>query len=189
MKILGLGIPELPILAAIVIPIAIIVIVVKKRTKKSEQHREEAAAQAAYQTGTIAMPAVEGWKPSPGFSVLGALVNSTLFAFVSAMITSVFVAFAGYLAGLFISLILWPGIPIVYALVVYPSYFTDKPLIKSSRAISFLNYTIGWVIFGALWNSNLRCSNLERRPKKGYSHIVFTVIAAICLCFSAISGL
>lgn len=183
MKFLGLGIPELLILAAIIIPIVIIVVVVKKRTKKSEQRREETAAQATDQTASESMPAIEEWKPAPGFSVLGALVGSPALAFAQLMVAAVVATVAGDFVGSIVSLLLWFGIRAAYALVVYPSYFTSKPLVKSSKAISFLNYSVGWVIFGALWNSNLRCSSIERRPKKGCSHIVFTVLAVLYLLY------
>lgn len=188
MKIFGMGIPELLIFAAIIVPIVIVIAVIKRSTKKSEQRRdeqcrEEAAGQAACQTGLTAMPAVEEWKPAPGFSVLGALVGSTALAFVRLMLASVVAIVAGDFIGSIVSLLLWLGILAVYALVVYPSYFTSKPFIKSSKTISFLNYSVGWIIFGALWNSNLHCSNIEGRPKKGYSYIIFVALQVLYLLY------
>ncbi|MDR1185491.1 MAG: hypothetical protein LBK67_11960 [Coriobacteriales bacterium] len=58
---------------------------------------------------------------------------------------------------------------IIYALIVYPSYFTDKPIFKSSKVISFANFTFGPVVFGALWNNNLT------KKKKGISYIVSAI--------------
>lgn len=57
---------------------------------------------------------------------------------------------------------------LIYALKVYPSYFTDKPVFKSNKIISCANFTFGsWV--GALWNTNLT------KKKKGVSYIITAV--------------
>jgi hypothetical protein len=84
---------------------------------------------------------------------------------------------------------------ITYALRVYPSYFTDKPVFKSSKVISFANFTFGAVIFGALWNTNLT------EKKKGVSYIVsaigsglsaaqflFGIILALVTLFGSVSA-
>ncbi len=59
---------------------------------------------------------------------------------------------------------------IVYALKIYPSYFTVKPMIRNSNVISFLNGLCGSIIFGCIWNSNLT------NRKKGVSNIVYVVV-------------
>lgn len=199
MKILGMGVPELLILAIIVAATVIAAWCGKRyqeeldaeeacRTAPESMPESEGECigretlQTAAQTASESMPAIESWKPAPVFSVLGVLANATAFPFVLWML-SIPVAFVGGSAGLSVSLLIWSGISIAYALVVYPSYFTKKPLIKSSHAISFLNYAIGWIIFGALWNDNILCSNLEKRPKKGYSHIVFVVLEFLFLLY------
>lgn len=125
---------------------------------------------------TKVTPVIENWKPAPGFSFLGATAGYFILFYIMLMMQAALVMVSGEFIGSLISALLWLGVSAVYSLVVYPSYFTDKPLIKSSRAISFLNYAIGWIVFGALWNNNLRCSNLEKHPKKGYSYIVFAVL-------------
>ena len=61
---------------------------------------------------------------------------------------------------------------IVYAAKIYPSYFSGKPMLESSEAISFLNAFVGGIIFGPLWNYNLT------RGQKGISNIVFIVLLA-----------
>jgi hypothetical protein len=84
---------------------------------------------------------------------------------------------------------------IIYALRVYPSYFTDKPVFKSNKVISFANFTFGAVIFGILWNTNLTAK------KKGVSYIVsavgsglmiaqflFGIIIALVTLFGSLSG-
>jgi hypothetical protein len=82
---------------------------------------------------------------------------------------------------------------LIYALIVYPSYFTDKPIFKSNKVISFANFTFGnWV--GALWNTNLT------KKKKGVSYIItavgsglivtqslFGIIIAIITLFGSLS--
>lgn len=64
---------------------------------------------------------------------------------------------------------------IVYASVFYPSFFGAKPKLKSSRAISFLNLTFGFIIFGLLWNTSLT------KKVKGTSSIVLIVLTALSL--------
>jgi hypothetical protein len=42
-----------------------------------------------------------------------------------------------------------------YALKLYPSYFSEKPPLRSSKLISFANFMFGGLVFGLLWNGNL----------------------------------
>ena len=64
---------------------------------------------------------------------------------------------------------------IYYAVKVYPSYFSDKPLLTSSSTISFLNGLFGGIIFGCLWNYNLT------NEKMGVSYIVVTIMCGLGL--------
>ena len=118
------------------------------------------------------MPAIRDWQPAPLFSVLGVFVG--FFFWVS-------------LAYILRPIGAWVAQTIVvamYGLVVYRSYFTDKPLITSSKAISFLNYavtiasTVVSVAFGRCMNANLNISHETRTPRKGISYIVAIVYFA-----------
>lgn len=60
-----------------------------------------------------------------------------------------------------------------YASTVYPSFFTEKPVISNRNAVSFLNGALGGVIFGPLWNSNLT------NGKPGISNRVAIVVYAV----------
>jgi len=127
-------------------------------------------------------PLLNTWKTSVGFSVLGVLVGFP-FMVVLMILIAILPAFGIYfLTGIdpqAIIPLLAPSIfyvlEIVYAAVFYPSYFTEKPKLKSSRIISLLNLVFGFVIFGVLWNSNLTKKN------KGISYIVLIVGTALML--------
>lgn len=120
------------------------------------------------------MPVLENWKPAPAFSVLGAVSNFIVGSIVGELFGIPFVAAACCL------------VMILYAVIVYPSFYTSKPLIKSSKTISFFNYFVGWIVFGWCWNRNLNKSHIARKPKKGSSYIVFIVIYATLLIFSVV---
>ncbi len=138
------------------------------------------------------LPALRVWKTSVVFSILGFLAILLLSVVVSLPITIALelhmgaaavalpypvTTIAGPLSGM-VSAVLTT----VYALAVYPSYFRRKPLLKSSRAISFFNLLFGGLIFGCLWNGNLTRSKILERPKKGTSYIVASVLSIITLC-------
>jgi len=69
---------------------------------------------------------------------------------------------------------------IAYAAKFYPSYFGEKPRLRSSRLISLCNFAFGGPLFGALWNRNL-----TRRIKE-ISHIVFVILLALLLLAVAV---
>ena len=117
-------------------------------------------------------PVLKNWKVSPLFSVLGAFAGLLLGDLIGALV--------------YVSNVLWfvvglayLALMIVYALVVYPSYFKERPLVKSNRAISFLNLFAGFVIFGCIWNHNLTLSQSKETPHKGVSNVVYTVLEII----------
>ena len=69
-------------------------------------------------------------------------------------------------------------VQIVYALVIYPSFFGAEPKAKSSFAISLLNFFFGGPLFGALWNHNIT------KRSKGISNVVIAVLLIIDLAYS-----
>ena len=116
-------------------------------------------------------PLLDTWQTKGGFVAMGVvasiLVNGCLNMAASnvatrgAAIAVVVVAIAFALACL------------AYALFVYPTYFRERPLVRTSEAVSFLNGLLGGLIFGCIW-----CYNLTNR-KLGISHIVYAVL--LCL--------
>lgn len=202
MKILGMGIPELLIMLVVIgVPVLVVVLIVRASKKKRQQ--EPSAPDMSESTCDVSQtnsPVLDAWKTSVGFSVLGAIVGffvmlvlvvilatglsigiASLVGSASSMASDVVSAFASALT-IPIACILWYVLGIVYATVFYPSYFTEKPKVKSSRAISFLNFTFGEVVFGALWNRDLT------KKAKGTSHTVFVVLTALMLAYMAFSA-
>jgi hypothetical protein len=134
-------------------------------------------------------PVLQTWKTSVGFSILGLLVGIPLLTAVSMLLAMLlrllFIMLTSLVSSETATLVdaltagssgAWPllvfvenCLMIIYALKVYPSYFTDKPVFKSSKVISFANFAFGAVIFGILWNTNLTAK------KKGVSYIVSAV--------------
>lgn len=106
----------------------------------------------------------ETWKTNVGMSIVGAAVGLLVSGLLSTM----------GMAGTVISAIL-TVLFIVYALVYYPSYFTDSPKLTSAGTISFLNLFAGGIIFGCLWNYNLT------KRSKGVSNVVFVVFAILSI--------
>jgi hypothetical protein len=131
-------------------------------------------------------PVVAGWKTSVGFSLLGLFVGFPLFVTISVLIGMLLAMLLGFLlaavsgnASIVEALVMPLGVSIgsatmiVYAAKFYPSYFAEKPLLKSSKVISFANLMFGNLIFGLIWNSNLT------KKTKGISHIVYTVMEGL----------
>ena len=128
-------------------------------------------------------PVVANWKTSIGFSLLGLLVGMPLLSLVlllMALLIAFLLSFPFFALGVpyemggrfsaLVAFLIFFTLVIIYPMIIYPSYFSEKPLLKSSRAISFANLMFGGLIFGCLWNSNLT------NKTKGISHVVFVVI-------------
>lgn len=127
--------------------------------------------------------ALNGWKTSVGFSILGVVLAIAWMVVIGFIISAVVESALPNLSSYATTGIVGPinGLVyqiacILYALIVYPSYFKDKPLVKSNRAISCLNFLFGNVIFGALWNRSLT------NRQKGSSYIVFAVLSVLAVC-------
>lgn len=125
------------------------------------------------------MPAIREWQPAPMFSVLGTFVGFFFWISLAYILRPI---------GAWIAQTI---VVAIYGLVIYRSYFTDKPLITSSKAISFLNYavtaasTVVSVAFGRCMNANLKTSHETRIPRKGISYIVAIIyfVATIGVMF------
>lgn len=100
-------------------------------------------------------PVLNIWQTSWGFSFLGILAAAILSSISLDVVLILFV------------------LSIIYAAVVYPSFFGDRPKLTSNKVISAANLMFGGYIFGAIWNGNLT------RRKKGISHIVFIVLSIL----------
>jgi len=130
-------------------------------------------------------PVLQTWKTSSGFSILGALAANALIALMGISIL--------YndnpvvkIAGLFLSIFMFIYLifMVVYPVFIYPSFFKEKPFIRSPKLISFLNFFFGSlfvvvipasILFPLLWNKNLTVG------KKGVSSMVFSIIITASL--------
>ncbi len=202
MKILGMGLPELLMVLLFIGVLILIVVLVLWRSSKKKQSILETPCQqdGSFEVlNTSQVPVLETWKTSVGFSVLGAIVGFPLVMLLMILLSSLVsfgmasgigaaASMAPELASTVASALVTPIaaiifyiLTIVYATVFYPSYFGSKPKLRSSRAISFLNLTFGFVIFGALWNSALT------KRSKGSSHIVLVVLTALMIVSAIMS--
>jgi hypothetical protein len=126
-------------------------------------------------------PVLGNWETSAGYTILGILACCAVNLLTSAsMLSTESLGMASM--GLIFSLIYLVFV-IVYAVKIYPSFFTDKPMVTGSNAISFLNTFAGGIIFGLLWNHNLT------RKDKGVSHIVYVVLIGLSALFSFIGAI
>jgi len=118
-------------------------------------------------------PLLGTWKTNALFTVLGVLAAGAFNGFVGATTTDAngMSSAPSSLQGIFA--LVYLVFCIVYALKIYPSYFSEKPMINSSEAISFLNTFAGGIIFGLIWNHNLT------RMEKGIAHIVYVVLIGV----------
>jgi hypothetical protein len=111
------------------------------------------------------------WKTNVLFTVLGVLAGMAINGFTGSAVDTEGNYTGGAMVG--VLAIAYLIFTIVYAAKIYPSYFSDKPMISSSEAVSFLNTFCGGIIFGLLWNHNLTLKN------KGISNVVFIVLIAV----------
>lgn len=155
---------------------------------------EAATTQVIDSSAMANMPVVAGWKTSGLFSALGfitsflvlwmalvvafaAIIAISLGEAAGAFTTTNYGQLAGYPASIVLNVL-----TIVYAAVFYRSYFTDKPRLRSNKAISFFNLMFGGILFGCLWNNNLKRSRLLERKATGSSYKVAIVLSAITIC-------
>ncbi|MEC4272400.1 hypothetical protein VJ923_04390 [Adlercreutzia sp. R25] len=139
-------------------------------------------------------PVLASWRTSVGWSIAGLLVGSYLVGFacmavaalLAAGLTAILLGAGAPLAqaspvvqfALCVGLltgVLQYAVMIIYAVLFYPSYFTNRPQLRSSAVISFANCAFGGLVFGLLWNSNLT------KRVKGMSAKVCTALYAACL--------
>lgn len=125
------------------------------------------------------LPAIKNWKPAPIFSALGVLIGDITWIILASCI------------GTILACVIQTIAVIIYSLVFYRSYFTEKPRLTSSKGISFLNYAITFYpnivssIFGVFLNRNLKRSHDEKDPWIGVSYIVVIVYFFALVGFAA----
>lgn len=125
------------------------------------------------------LPAIKNWKPAPIFSALGVLIGDIAWIILASCI------------GTILACVIQTIAVIIYSLVFYRSYFTEKPRLTSSKGISFLNYAITFYpnivssIFGIFLNRNLKRSHDEKDPWIGVSYIVVIVYFFALVGFAA----
>lgn len=146
---------------------------------------------------TDGMPAIAAWKTSPGFAILGYLASFfvvwmflvTVFSLVITLLFwdargSFYAGEYGSLAGV-PALMVTSVLRILYAVLFYRSYFTERPCFRSSRVISFCNLLFGGVIFGCCWNANMTKSRLHGRPEMGSAHWGAVILASIAIAYAS----
>lgn len=135
----------------------------------------------------LCFPALRNWKTSVGFSVLGVLLSGLARMLLAVAGTVAGIAVLSLIPGLYaeeaivqfvmLAVAAVPGVcGIAYAAFVYPSYYSDLPLLESPWAISLFNLLFGGVVYGALWNTCLTKSKGGLAKKKGVSYIVYIVL-------------
>jgi hypothetical protein len=145
------------------------------------------------------MPAVKNWKTSILLSLLGIVgyaISYFLLAIVSGIALEAIYGTNTYEVGVvyggaasahgLIASIVMSLLTICYVIGGYSSYFYDKPWLKSNKAISFLNFMFGGIVFGVCWNSNLTKSRKSRKRKTGISGSVAIALSALWICFGII---
>lgn len=119
------------------------------------------------------LPAINNWVSATLFSALGALV--------SVMWRNVFYR----ILPPDLRYIPVAAVAVLYVYLFYNSYYTESPRVRSSRAISFLNFACTGVVFGYFLNKSLKKSKSEGRPVKGMAPTVATFfwIAMVVVTF------
>lgn len=132
---------------------------------RDEEAVPESAADDSSASSAIAnLPAICNWKSAPLFSALG--------GWVSLMWRNLFYS----ILPLDLRYLPVAVVTVLYVILFYSSYFTEKPRVKSSKAISFLNYACAGIIFGYCFNKNLKESKSEGYPAKGMAPSVAVLI-------------
>lgn len=144
---------------------------------------------AVSQAGEIGnLPAIRDWKDSALFSVLGFFARyALLLVLVVILMFAITVCYRDMAQFVLQCTGLMPQaigiisalLGIAYAQLIYPSFFKEKPLLKSSRAIAFCNFFFGDFLFGALFSNNLTRSKKRGEPLKGRSWNVLAVLNAV----------
>lgn len=123
----------------------------------------------------MGMTALNGtWKTDTVFTIIGIVAAMAFNGILGALADN---AIGGVLSLAYIVF------SIVYALKIYPSYFTAKPDIDNPQLIAALNTFLGGIIFGLIWNHNLTLN------KKGVAHIVFVALIAAVFVLAIIAVL
>ena len=129
------------------------------------------------------MPVVKRWNPSLASGAIGVVCYFALWSLALAFGRGELAADMGRLLAGVVQL----AVMLVYAAVFYPSYFAGDPVLKRCDGISFANYFAGGIIFGYLWNKNIRFSKCVKRPEKGASYVVAIALASVGLGGSVLS--
>lgn len=144
---------------------------------------------AVSQTGEIGnLPAIRDWKDSALFSVLGFFARYALLLVLVVVLMFAIMAYYRDMAQFVLQCtglmpqtigVISALLGIAYAQLIYPSFFKEKPLLKSSRAIAFCNFFFGDFLFGALFSNNLTRSKKRGKPLKGRSWNVLAALNAV----------
>jgi hypothetical protein len=151
-------------------------------TSPSDDAPQDLASPESTAQPVVDAPVLQTWKTSVGFSVLGLLLAPPLMTIVAILPMMLFSMLTGASSPQSLSpimVLIGNALMLVYAVKFYPSYFSGKPRLRSSKLISFANLMFGGLIFGSLWNGNLT------KKTKGSSYIVQAVGSGLmCLWFA-----
>lgn len=131
-------------------------------TSPTEDPTQDLAPSDSTAQPVVDAPVLQTWKTSVGFSVLAMILGLPLLMILSSLIAILPIVLFAMLTGLSdpqsfspILALVGNALMLVYAVKIYPSYFSEKPRLRSSKLISFANFMFGGLIFGLLWNGNL----------------------------------
>lgn len=194
MKFLGVGLPELIILLVVLGPIIATIAVLKWTRKRDSQ---QSLSLENPPSPADLPPVITNWKTSIGFSILGFFIAWLILTAIDlAIVFIVSMSLKGAVSvlgsritamGAYSAQGIMAVFQIAYALFVYPSFFTQKPLLKSNKLISAANLCFGNIIFGCLWNHNLSRSKSLGKSEKGVSYGVYAAISAVTVCMAIFS--
>jgi hypothetical protein len=129
-------------------------------------------------------PVLDNWSPRNGMTAFGIILSLFLGrimvmmfeneGFVMGMVNSIgFSGLWSLILILSIVSLLFGIVRIWYSLAIYPKYFTSNPILTDNVRISFLNGFLGGLVFGLIFNHNLK------RQVKGISYIIWAIILVL----------
>lgn len=148
-------------------------------TECPDEHEQLAAVAQAVQSEQVPTassdvaacdyPVIRNWKSAMFFSFLGIMTNCIIWELIAVTL------------GPFFAALIQTVLVVVYGAVFYRTYFTDKPLIRSCRTISFLNYAVSGILFGWYWNVKIKWNRENLKIKQGGEKLYLTAGASLAI--------
>lgn len=128
---------------------------------------------------TFATPFMDQWKTEIFATILGCI----LFVVVYGVTGTVHASGNEFAVPAYVLGIAFQFLAIFYAIAVYPTLFSHKPVGLKNVQASFLNGLLAGPVFAPFWNHNLT------KKKAGVSHIVFGCLMALLVASDLINFL